>query len=67
MIYTTNPPNYYYYYYSLERKNIFGISQDPNNWGSSTNLNYSYLLKNIGTNTYYNSYCTPGSKNSIMP
>ena len=67
MIYTANPPNYYYYYYSLERKNIFGISQDPNNWGSSTNLNYSYLLKNIGTNTYYNSYCTPGSKNSIMP
>jgi type II secretory pathway pseudopilin PulG len=70
-IYTANPPNYYYYHYSLERRNIFGISQDPNNWGSSTNLNYYYRRqRRIGLIIYYYhyySYCTPSSKNSIMP
>ena len=71
MIYTENPPNYYYYHYSLERRNILGISQDPNNWGSSTNLNYYYRRqRRIGGIIYYYhyySYCTPGFKNSIMP
>jgi type II secretory pathway pseudopilin PulG len=71
MIYSENPPNYYYYHYSLERRNILGISQDPNNWGSSTNLNYYYRRqRRIGGIIYYYhyySYCTPGFKNSIMP
>jgi type II secretory pathway pseudopilin PulG len=71
LIYTENPPNYYYYHYSLERRSIFGISQDPNNWGSSINLNYYYRRqRRIGGIIYYYhyySYCTPGFKNSIMP
>jgi len=66
--YNPQPPNFYYYHYSLQRRNIFGISQDPNNWGSSTNLNYYYRKKLIKVLIFhYYSYCTPGSKNSIMP
>jgi type II secretory pathway pseudopilin PulG len=66
-VYDPQPPYFYYYHYSLERKNIFGISQDPNNWGSSTNLNYYRMIKRIGSIIYYYSYCTPDFKNSIMP
>ena len=70
-VYDAQPPNFYYYHYSLEKRNILGISQDPNNWGSSTNLNYYYRRqRRIGGIIYYYhyySYCTPGFKNSIMP
>uniref|UniRef100_A0A7C3RVJ2 Prepilin-type N-terminal cleavage/methylation domain-containing protein n=1 Tax=Dictyoglomus thermophilum TaxID=14 RepID=A0A7C3RVJ2_DICTH len=70
-VYLSQPPNYYYYHYSLERKHIFGNSQDPANWESSNILNYYFLrLRKIGSIIYYYhyySYCTPASKNSIMP
>ncbi len=64
------PPNHYYYHYSLERKNIFGLSQDPSNWGSSVIQNYYFIRQTrVGNITYYHYYsrCTPGSKNSISP
>lgn len=47
------------YYYSLERISYTAPAQDPTNWGSSININYS--------TTIFRSYCTPGSKNSISP
>jgi prepilin-type N-terminal cleavage/methylation domain-containing protein len=40
-------------YYSLLRKSIAGSSNDPNNWMSNPNLNYSVT---VGGTTYY-SYC----------
>jgi type II secretory pathway pseudopilin PulG len=70
-VFDPQPPNFYYYHYSLEKINIFGISQDPINWDSSTKLNYYYIIKRIIDLIiyyyHYYSYCTPGSKNSIMP
>ena len=40
-------------YYSLVKRNIIGSSNDPSNWMSNLNLNYSIT---VGSNTYY-SYC----------
>ena len=53
----------YRYYYSLERKYWDASSNDPSNWGSSSNLNYSVFVSPLT----YNVYCTPGGKNSNSP
>ncbi|MGC9002006.1 MAG: lamin tail domain-containing protein [Dictyoglomus sp.] len=50
-------------YYSLEREKWDASPNDPSNWGSSSNLNYSVFINPL---TYY-VYCTPGGKNSNSP
>ncbi len=53
----------YRYHYSLERKYWDMFPNDPSNWGSSSNLNYSVRVLLLT----YNVYCTPGGKNSNSP